>query len=342
MAFKIIAYGVQPYEEHLYGELNKYGFDVKLVNDLLTADNGDLAEGFDGVLLFVDCLANRANLKKFKDFGIKYVFTRTAGYNHIDLQAAADFGQKVARVPAYSPNAIAELAVSLGTSLSRSTVYSSGRTAKLNFKVTETMFSHEIRKSTVGIVGTGHIGCVEAELYKGLGAKLLGYDIFQSDFAKKLVEFKELDELLAESDIVSLHLPYFPGKNENFVGEDFISKMKDGAILVNTARGELVDEAAVVKAIKSGKLAGFGADVLTEEGRFLGKDYSDNPDAFPDASIKELLSLYPKVLVTPHVAAMTDEAVSNMISTSYDNFNTVINGGDLGRAEVKLPEPAAK
>lgn len=342
MAFKIIAYGVQPYEEHLYGELNKYGFDVKLVNDLLTADNGDLAKGFDGVLLFVDCLANRANLKKFKDFGIKYVFTRTAGYNHIDLQAAADFGQKVARVPAYSPNAIAELAVSLGTSLSRSTVYSTGRTAKLNFKVTETMFSHEIRKSTVGIVGTGHIGCVEAELYKGLGAKLLGYDIFQSDYAKKLVEFKELDELLAESDIVSLHLPYFPGKNENFVGEDFISKMKDGAILVNTARGELVDEAAVVKAIKSGKLAGFGADVLTEEGRFLGNDYTDNPDAFPDATIKELLSLYPKVLVTPHVAAMTDEAVSNMISTSYDNFNTVINGGDLGRAEVKLPEPAAK
>jgi Lactate dehydrogenase and related dehydrogenases len=342
MAFKIIAYGVQPYEEHLYSELNKYGFDVKLVNDLLTADNGDLAEGFDGVLLFVDCLADRANLKKFNDFGIKYVFTRTAGYNHIDLQAAADFGQKVARVPAYSPNAIAELAVSLGTSLSRSTVYSSGRTAKLNFKVTETMFSHEIRKSTVGIVGTGHIGCVEAELYKGLGAKLLGYDIFQSDFAKKLVEFKELDEVLAESDIVSLHLPYFPGKNENFVGEDFIGKMKDGAILVNTARGELVDEAAVVKAIKSGKLAGFGADVLTEEGRFLGKDYTDNPDAFPDASIKELLSLYPKVLVTPHVAAMTDEAVSNMISTSYDNFNTVINGGDLGRAEVKLPEPAAK
>ncbi|WP_353948829.1 NAD(P)-dependent oxidoreductase [Sporolactobacillus sp. Y61] len=341
MAFKIIAYGVEPYEEHLYGELNKYGYEVKLVNDLLTADNGDLAKGFDGVLLFVNCLADRANLKKFKDFGIKYVFTRTAGFNHIDLQAAADFGQVVARVPAYSPNAIAELAVSLGTSLSRSTVYTTGRTAKLNFEVTETMFSHEIRKSTVGIVGTGHIGCVEAELYKGLGAKLLGYDIFQSDFAKKLVEFKELDDLLAESDIVSLHLPYFPGKNENFVNDDFINKMKDGAILVNTARGELVDEAAVVRAIKSGKLKGFGADVLTDEARFFGKDFSKG-ETFPDATIKELVELYPKVLITPHVAAMTDEAVSNMISTSYDNFNKALNGGDLGRAEVKLPEPAKK
>ncbi|CAM3059654.1 NAD(P)-dependent oxidoreductase [Sporolactobacillus spathodeae] len=341
MAFKIIAYGVEPYEEHLYTDLNKYGYQVTLVNDLLTADNGDLAEGHDGVLLFVNCLADRANLKKFNDYGIKYVFTRTAGFNHIDLQAAADFGMKVARVPAYSPNAIAELAVNLGTALSRSMVYTTGRTAKLNFAVTETMFSHEIRKSTVGIVGTGHIGCVEAELYKGLGAKLLGYDIFQSDFAKKLVEFKELDELLAESDIVSLHLPYFPGKNENFVGEEFISKMKDGAILVNTARGEIVDEAAVVKAIKSGKLAGFGADVLTDEARFFGKDFS-NGEAFPDATIKELIELYPQVLITPHVAAMTDEAVSNMISTSYDNFNAVLTGGDLGRAEVQLPEPAAK
>ncbi|MFT8389785.1 MAG: NAD(P)-dependent oxidoreductase [Sporolactobacillus sp.] len=341
MAFKIIAYGVEPYEEQMYTDLNKYGYQVTIVNDLLTADNGDLAEGHDGVLLFVNCLADRANLKKFNDYGIKYVFTRTAGFNHIDLQAAADFGMKVARVPAYSPNAIAELAVNLGTALSRSVVYTTGRTAKLNFTVTETMFSREVRKSTVGIVGTGHIGCVEAELYKGLGAKLLGYDIFQSDFAKKLVEFKELDELLAESDIVSLHLPYFPGKNENFVGEEFISKMKDGAVLVNTARGELVDEAAVIKAIKSGKLAGFGADVLTDETRFFGKDFS-NGEEFPDATIKELMELYPKVLITPHVAAMTDEAVSNMISTSYDNFNTVLTGGDLGRAEVQLPEPASK
>ncbi|MFT8871581.1 MAG: NAD(P)-dependent oxidoreductase [Sporolactobacillus sp.] len=341
MSFKIIAYGVEPYEEHLYSELNKYNYEVTIVNDLLTADNGDLAQGHDGVLLFVNCLADRANLKKFNDYGIKYVFTRTAGFNHIDLQAAADLGIKVARVPAYSPNAIAELAVNLGTALSRSTVYTTGRTAKLNFQVTETMFSHEIRKSTVGIVGTGHIGCVEAELYKGLGAKLLGYDIFQSDFAKKLVEFKELDDLLAESDIVSLHLPYFPGKNENFVGEEFISKMKDGAVLINTARGELVDEAAVVKAIKSGKLAGFGADVLTDEARFFGKDFS-NGEAFPDDTIKELIELYPQVLITPHVAAMTDEAVSNMISTSYDNFNAVLTGGDLGRAEVQLPEPAAK
>lgn len=341
MAFKIIAYGVEPYEEHLYGELNKYGFELTLVNDLLTADNGDLAKGHDGVLLFVNCLANRDNLKKFNDFGIKYVFTRTAGFNHIDLQAAADFGMKVARVPAYSPNAIAELAVSLGLSLSRHTAYTTTRTAKLNFVVTETMFSREIRKSTVGIVGTGHIGCVEAELYKGLGAKLLGYDIFQSDYAKKLVEFKELDDLLAESDIVSLHLPYFPGKNENFVNDAFIDKMKDGAILINTARGELVDEAAVVRAIKSGKLDGFGADVLTDEARFFGKDFSDSSE-FPDATIKELIDLYPKVLITPHVAAMTDEAVSNMISTSFDNFHAVLTGGDLGRAEVQLPEAAAK
>ncbi|RYL94996.1 lactate dehydrogenase [Sporolactobacillus sp. THM7-4] len=340
MAFKIVAYGVEPYEEHLYNELNTYGYQLTLINDLLTADNGDLAEGADAVLLFVNCLADRNNLKKFSDFGIKYVFTRTAGFNHIDLQAAADYGIKVARVPAYSPNAIAELAVSLGMSLSRHTTYTTNRTAQLNFKVTETMFSKEIRKSTVGIVGTGHIGCVEAELYKGLGAKLLGYDIFQSDFAKKLVEFKELDELLAESDIVSLHLPYFPGKNENFVNDEFINKMKDGAILINTARGELVDEAAVIKAIKSGKLGGFGADVLTDESRFFGKDFSDGSE-FPDATIKELLELYPKVQITPHVAAMTTEAVANMIATSFENFNEVLTSGTL-KNEVKLPDPTEK
>ncbi|MTT31144.1 lactate dehydrogenase [Terrilactibacillus sp. BCM23-1] len=336
MSFKILCYGVEPYEEHLYHEQNKYGYELTLVHELLNKDNGHLAEGFDAVLLFVNCIADRDNIKRFHDYGIKYVFTRTAGFNHIDLEAAAEYGIKVARVPAYSPNAIAELSVSLAFSLSRHTTFTTDRTKDLNFEVAEPMFSKEIRKSTIGIIGMGNIGCVEAELFKGLGAKVVGYDVFQSDRAKALVEFMELDDLLAASDIVSLHLPYFPGKNENFVGEDFISKMKDGAVLINTARGEVVDEAAVLKAIKSGKLEGFGADVLTEETRFFGKDFSDGKE-FPDETIKELIAQYPKVLITPHVAAMTTEAVSNMIATSFENFNELLTKGTL-KNEVKLPE----
>lgn len=333
---KVVCYGVRPNEVPFFEQLNKYNFDLKLVEGLLNDDNVVEAQGMDAVILRGNCKATRQNLEKFASYGIKQVHTRAVGFNNFDLQAAKDLGITVARVPGYSPNAIAELSLTMAMSLLRHVQYTADRTAKYDFRVTPTMFSKEIRNCKVGIIGTGKIGVTEAQLFKGLGADVYGYDVFQSDYAKSVVKFVELDELLATCDIVSLHVPYFPGQNDKLVNAEFLAKMKDGAIFINTARGELQDNAAILEALKSGKLEGYGTDVFPNETTIFFQTF-DNGDAIPDQTVRELIDLYPRVLVTPHVGSNTDEALSNMISFSFDNLNDILTTGTCDNL-VPLPQ----
>ncbi|WP_454968651.1 2-hydroxyacid dehydrogenase [Gemella sanguinis] len=335
MTLKVVCYGVRPNEVPFFEKLNKYNFELRLVEELLNHDNIDTAEGMDAVILRGNCVADRQNIAKMSEYGIKYVFTRTVGFNHIDLQAAADYNMSVARVPGYSPNAIAELSLTLAMSLLRHVSHTVNKTSKYDFRVDGAMFSKEIRNCKVGIVGTGKIGLTEAKLFRGLGADVYGYDVFQSEEAKHVVKFVEMDDLLEKCDIVSLHVPYFPGKNDKMVNAEFISKMKDGAILINTARGELQDNEAILEAIKSGKLDGFGTDVFANEAAFFFKNF-ENGDEISDQTVRELVDLYPKVLVTPHIGSNTDEALSNMIEISYDNLNDVLTTGSTANA-IELP-----
>lgn len=334
MSYKVTCYGVRPNEVEFFHKLNKYGYELNLVESLCTHENAEAAKGSDAVILRGNCKGDRTNLEKFASWGIQNVFTRTVGYNHIDLEAAKELGINVAYVPCYSPNAIAELALTLAMSLLRHVSHTVNKTSHLDFRVDATMFSKEIRNCKVGIVGTGRIGLTEAKLFKGLGADVYGYDVFQSDAAKEVVTFLELDELLATCDIVSIHVPYFKGQNDQMVDAEFIAKMKDGAILINTARGELQDNAAIVEAVKSGKLDGFGADVLPEETKFFFKEFA-SLDEVPDPAVREMISLYPKVLLTPHVGSNTDEALSNMIETSFDNLNELLTTGTLTNSVIK-------
>lgn len=335
MTLKVVCYGVRPNEVPFFEKLNKYNFELRLVEELLNHDNIDTAEGIDAVILRGNCVADRQNIAKMSEYGIKYVFTRTVGFNHIDLQAAADYNMSVARVPGYSPNAIAELSLTLAMSLLRHVSHTVNKTSKYDFRVDGAMFSKEIRNCKVGIIGTGKIGLTEAKLFRGLGADVYGYDVFQSEEAKHVVKFVEMDDLLEKCDIVSLHVPYFPGKNDKMVNAEFISKMKDGAILINTARGELQDNEAILEAIKSGKLDGFGTDVFANEAAFFFKNF-ENGDEISDQTVRELVDLYPKVLVTPHIGSNTDEALSNMIEISYDNLNDVLTTGSTANA-IELP-----
>lgn len=327
MSFKIVCYGVRPNEVETFNNFNKYGYDLVLLPEYLTHENVETAKGADALLLRGNCVADERNLKIFaQEYGIKYVFTRTVGFNHIDLEAAKKLGVMVARVPAYSPNSVAELSLTLAMMLLRHTAHTVNQTSHLNFVVDPKMFSKEIRNCTVGILGLGRIGLTEAKLFKGLGAKVIGYDVFQSDAAKEVVEFMEMDQLLAESDIVSIHVPYFAGQNDDLVNADFISKMKDGAILINTARGELQDNKVVIDAIKSGKLDGFATDVIKGEKDVFFKEFKDISE-IKDETIREFIDLYPRVLVTPHVGSNTDEALKNMVEISMDNFNDVLTTG---------------
>ncbi|MEH7121620.1 NAD(P)-dependent oxidoreductase [Bacillus sp. JJ1773] len=335
MTLKIACYGVRKNEVRYFNQLNKNGFELNLIEELLNHDNIDTAKGMDAVLLRGNCVADEQNMQKMKEFGIKYVFTRTVGYNHIDLQAAADFDMHVARVPSYSPNAIAELALTLAMSLLRHTAYTTTRTANNDFTVDGVMFSKEIRNCKVGIIGIGKIGLTEAKLFKGLGAEVLAFDVYQSEEAKQVVTFMEMDKLLKESDIVSIHVPYFPGQNDKLVNADFIAKMKDGAILINTARGELQDNEAILNALKTRKLEGFATDVFANEEKIFFQKF-DKPTKKLDPTVQALIDLYPRVLVTPHIGSNTDEALVNMIGTSFENFYDVITSGQTSNA-IPLP-----
>lgn len=326
---KIACYGVRANEVESFKKYNKYDYDLTLIEELLTHDNIETAKGHDAVLLRGNCVADEKNLGIMKDYGIQLVFTRTVGVDHIDLAAAKKFGQIIARVPGYSPNSVAELAFTLGLTLLRNVQYTANQTAKGDFRVTPQMFSREARNCTVGIIGTGRIGIEEAKMYKGMGARVIGYDIYQSEHAKEVLEFVETqDELLKQSDIVSLHVPYIAGENDQMINSEFINKLNDKAIIVNTARGQLQDNEAIVQAIKDNQLYGFAADVLPNEGEVFFKEFSDISE-IPDKSVQEMLHLYPKVLLTPHVGSNTDEALKNMIEISFDNFNEYLTQGLL-------------
>lgn len=323
---KLVCYGVRETEVPFFEEINKkFGYDIKLVLSGLNDENVKEAMGAEAIMVRGGCKADRENLELLKAHGLQYVLTRTVGINHVDLEAVKDLGLKAARVPGYSPNAISELALSLAMMLLRHTAYTVNRTKDKNFTIDSFMFSKEIRNCTVAVLGAGRIGLTTAKLFKGLGARVIAYDVFQSDAAKEIVEFMELDQVLAEADIISVHMPYIQGVNERMINDEFIAKMKDNAILVNTSRGEVQDTEAIIRAIESGKLGGFGTDVLENEYDVFFKDLTGQ--ALEDKTKEKLISLYPKVLVTPHIGSYTDEALTNMIEYSYENLREYLNDG---------------
>ncbi|MCR4943417.1 MAG: lactate dehydrogenase [Clostridium sp.] len=320
---KLVCYGVRKTEVKYFKEINKkFGYDLKLIEDYLNEDNADEALGAEAIMVRGNCICNRENLTKWKENGLKVLLTRTVGFDHIDLDVVKELGIPCARVPGYSPNAIAELAVTLAMMLLRHTAYAVDRTSKKNFLVDPFMFSKEIRNCTVGIIGAGRIGLTAAKLFKGLGARVVAYDVFQSDAAKEVVEFMELDQLLAESDVISMHMPYIKGSNDHMINKDLIAKMKDGAILVNTGRGEVQDANDIMDAIESGKLGGFGTDVIEYESDLFFQDLSGQE--LKQKMHQRIVDLYPKVLITPHIGSYTDEALCNMIEYSYENLRDIL------------------
>lgn len=321
---KLICFGVRKVEHDFFIKLNKFGYELTLVEELLNDENISLIKGHKAIMLRANCPANRKNLEIFKSYGVEYLLTRTVGYDHIDLDAAKEMGFKMARVPTYSPNAIGELAITFAMNLVRKGSYMVNRTREKNFTIDEFMFSREIRNLTVGIVGTGKIGLTSAKLFKGLGSKIIAYDIYENEEAKNILEYVSMDELIKNADIISLHCPYIKGVNEKLINEDFIKKTKDNVILINTARGELQDVEAIIKGLESGKIGGFATDVFSNEKEFFFKNMSGKEI---DKNVQKLLDLYPRVLITPHIGSYTDEALTNMIEISYENLDEFITKG---------------
>ncbi len=329
---KILAYMVQPYEEAAFKKWHEErGIQVDILKkELLTVETVEKAKGYDGVTTQqVIPIKDEAIFAKLEEFGIKQISSRTAGVDMFDGDLARKHNVAITNVPGYSPNAIAELAVSHATQLLRNV----GKVRKAmttgDFSWNHELLGREVRNCTVGIVGTGRIGLTAAKIFKGYGAKIIGYDVYKSDAAAEVLEYKEtLVDLLKEADIISLHLPLIDSTH-HIINKDNITHMKEGAILVNTGRGGLLNIDDVIEGLESGKIFAAGIDVLEDETLYVNQKIDNSKIAGKAA---EKLQKMDNVVFTPHYAFFTDEAISNIVSTALDNLKTQFDTGKLVNA----------
>jgi len=276
-----------------------------------------LAKGHDAVCVFVNDQLDRVALENLKTVGVQLVALRCAGYNNVDLIAANDLGISVVRVPAYSPEAVAEHTVALILALNRKIYRSYRQVREGNFSL-EGLVGFNLHGKTAGLIGTGRIGMAVAKILgPGFGCKLLGYDPEPNPACQGLgLSYVNLKELVEKSDIVSLHAPLLPA-TAHLINEQTIALMKKGVMLINTSRGGLADTQAVIDAIKTGKIAYLGLDVYEEETQLFFEDLS--LQVIPDDVFSRLLTL-PNVVITGHQAFLTGEALEHIAQTTIDNI----------------------
>lgn len=328
---KMICFGARVSEQPFFHSLNRHGFALTLIPELLTADNIAQIAGHEAVLLRGNCPAHQPQLEQMKALGVKYLLTRTVGFDHIDVPAAKALGFVVARVPGYSPNAISELAITLAMMLVRNTAATVAATSSGDYRVHPGYFSKEIRHIKVGILGLGRIGLTTATLLKGLGVtQLLGYDPYISDAATATLTMTDMESVISQSELLFLHMPYIKDQNHHLVNAAFLQKMPAGSILVNAARGELMNSAAVLAALQSHHLHALATDVLEKEATLFNHNFTGQSSG--NQVFDALQALYPRVLLTPHIGSNTEEACRNMIEQSFDNLHDYLTTGSCKNA----------
>ena len=322
---KIICYGVIKMEEKIIENwAQKNQVEIKIVHDDLSADNAGLAQGFDGVSSEGNLPVGASVYEKFKQFGIKQLSVRQVGVDNQDLAAAKKNGIKITNVAAYSPRAIAELGVTDAMYLLRKIGIYQDRMAHGDFTYDKSTISTEIFNCTVGIIGAGHIGGASAHLYSALGAKVLACDPVYDASLEPYLTYTDFDTILAKSDIISLHTPLL-ASTENMIDKTAFDKMKKKPILINVARGGLVDTQALIVALKNGQISAAALDTLANETDFYDKKNMLN--SLPE-NYKELQAM-PQVLITPHIAFFTKLAVKNSIEIALNDAKTIISGGEV-------------
>ncbi len=289
----------------------------------LSAETALSAQGGSAVCIFVNDHADRPCLEILRSLGIKHLALRCAGFNGVDLKAAAELGFQVTRVPAYSPYAVAEHAVALLLALNRRIPRASNRVRDLNFSL-QGLVGFDLHGKTAGIVGTGKIGRVTAEILRGFGMTVLAYDPFpSSDWAKEhSIEYTDAQTLARECEVISLHTPLTP-ETHHIIRRETIELMKPGAILINVSRGALIETSALIEALKSGRLGGVGLDVYEEEEGVFFEDLSGQ--ILQDDDLARLLT-FPNVLITAHQAFLTREALAEIARVTITNLISLAAG----------------
>lgn len=312
---KILMYDAKNYDKDSFNTClkNYENITIDYIDFDLTEKTVNFAKGYDGICVFVNCVVTKEIIKKLATFKVNLILLRCAGFNNVDVKYATKKGITILRVPAYSPEAIAEHAIALALSVNR-------RIHKAYIKVRENNFALSgltgvnFFGKTAGIVGTGKIGAAMCKICYGLGMKVIAYDLYPNkdlDF----VTYVSLEEVFKHSDLISLHCPATK-ENYHLINKDTINMMKDNVIFINTSRGLLVNTNDLIQGIRDKKFFGVGLDVYEEEGSNVFENRED--DILEHSTTARLLS-FPNVIITSHQAFLTEEALEAIASTTIQN-----------------------
>ena len=324
MKIKIAFFDAKPYDKESFERFGgQRDIVFKYFETKLTEDTVDLANGYDGVCVFVNDTVNATVIDRLHEMGVKLIALRCAGFNNVDVKQA--HGKiHVVRVPAYSPYAVAEHTMALLLTSVRRIHKAYIRTRDFNFSLSG-MTGFDLHGKTVGIIGTGRIGRVFVDICRGFGMQVLAYDKYPSDelIGREGVKYVELEELFEKSDIISLHCP-LTDETYHVIDESAIKKCKRGVVILNTSRGALVDAEALLAGIKSRKVGAACLDVYEEESDFFFEDFSGH--ILDDDVLARLISM-PNVIVSSHQAFLTEEALSNIAETTINNIMDILGNG---------------
>ncbi|MBR9830423.1 MAG: 2-hydroxyacid dehydrogenase [Oceanospirillales bacterium] len=314
---KIAFFSSQPYMQQPFTEHNKdCGFDITWFEVRLEAHTASLCQGFDAVCVFVNDKLGADVIQSLSSAGVRFIALRCAGYNNVDLEAARAAGIKVVRVPAYSPEAVAEHTVGLMLTLNRHIHKAYQRTRDANFSLNG-LVGFNMHGKTAGIIGTGKIGMATLRILQGLGMKLLAHDPVENPEAQAIgAHYVSLERLFTEADVITLHCPLLP-ENYHLLRRESFEQMKDGVMIINTSRGGLLHAQDAIEAINSGKIGSLGLDVYEEEENLF---FSDKSCEIIHDDTFHLLSTYPNVLLTGHQAFLTREALAAIARITLDNL----------------------
>jgi D-lactate dehydrogenase len=317
---RVAVFNTKSYDQRFLEAANTtHGHELLFLEPHLNLQTAALAAGCTAVCSFVNDQLDNNTLELLFGLGVRLVALRCAGFNQVDLTSAARLGITVARVPAYSPFAVAEHAVALILTLNRQTHRAYNRVREGNFAL-DGLLGFDLHNKTIGVVGTGKIGAIFAAIMRGFGCHVLAYDPYPND--QLALTYTTLETLLAKSDVVSLHCPLTP-QTQHLINAASLVTLKPGAMLVNTSRGALIDTPAVIEALKSGQLGALALDVYEEEGDLFFENLSNQ--VMQDDVFARLLT-FPNVLITGHQAFFTHEALENIAKTTLENISAFASG----------------
>ncbi|MTI40479.1 2-hydroxyacid dehydrogenase [Fulvivirga lutimaris] len=314
---KIIFFSAKPYDKLFFNRFNEsHGFEIEYHETHLGPHIVNIVENAEAVCVFVNDKLTAPVIDTLAAKGVTIIALRCAGFNNVDLEAAKQHGIAVCRVPAYSPEAVAEHAVAMLQTINRKTHKAYNRVREQNFAL-KGLLGFNLHGKTVGVIGTGKIGKAFANIMLGFGCKVLAYDLFpDSSLKEKGIEYLPLEELLKSSDIISLHCP-LTKDNHYLVNGTTLELMKPGVVIINTSRGGLINTADIIEGLKSKQVGALCIDVYEQEEKLFFRDLSSN--IIDDDNIKRLMS-FPNVLITAHQAFFTEEALSEIAQVTLDSI----------------------